>query len=72
MAGVFLYYDITETCNQTIIVIDNELPSSSCPRAEWDHFVEEGICFASFNLDVPMVTDNCGVFFNYKQCPSNV
>ena len=34
MAGVFLYYDITETCNQTIIVIDNELPSSSCPRAE--------------------------------------
>ncbi len=56
-------YDIhgnSATCQQSITVTDNELPSIICP-ANISVNNDPGQCFATVNLGIPITHDNCGV-----------
>jgi len=48
------------TCSFTITVVDNELPTISCP-ADINQVLPDGDCSAVVNYSAPTANDNCGV-----------
>ena len=51
---------ISKTCQQTVIVTDNELPTITCP-ADVSVNNDPGNCYATVTLVNPVTGDNCGV-----------
>jgi hypothetical protein len=49
----------TATCAQTVTVIDNQLPSITCP-ANVTVSTDSGQCYATVALGTPATSDNCG------------
>jgi gliding motility-associated-like protein len=50
----------TSTCSQVITVNDQELPAITCP-ADLLIPAEDGLCEALVSINVPVVSDNCGI-----------
>ena len=51
----------SNTCQQTVSIIENELPSIVCPEAI-SVVADPGLCSASgVDLGIPVVNDNCGI-----------
>jgi gliding motility-associated-like protein len=50
----------SSTCNSIVTVVDNFMPTISCP-GNWNTFTNPGICGAVVNYLAPVVTDNCSV-----------
>jgi hypothetical protein len=48
----------TATCSFTVTVVDNQLPTISCP-ADMTVFAQTGSCSATVNYTPPVGTDNC-------------
>ena len=46
-------------CSFTVRVTDNEKPAITCPQ-DINVGVDEGVCGAVINFELPAVTDNCG------------
>jgi gliding motility-associated-like protein len=52
----------TSTCNQTVTVVDNQLPSIICPPNKTLISANPGLCYATgISLGTPTTSDNCGV-----------
>ncbi|MEZ4801040.1 MAG: HYR domain-containing protein, partial [Flavobacteriales bacterium] len=49
---------LSETCNRTISVVDNQLPVFTCPSNISQNAA--GACSATVTIPVPTATDNCG------------
>ncbi len=61
---------LTATCNQTVTVTDNEVPTIACP-AGFSVNVDAGLCTASgVALGVPVSGDNCSVASVTNNAPS--
>ncbi len=56
----------SNTCLQTITVIDTEAPVISCP-ADISVNTDSGLCTAMVNYSMPTVSDNCTQFTNTLQ-----
>jgi hypothetical protein len=55
-------HGLTATCNQTVTVNDNQLPTITCPVSLTDVPTDAGQCYATgVNLGAPTTADNCGV-----------
>jgi len=50
----------SNTCSQTVIVLDVQAPSIACP-ANINTVADSGFCYATVNLGAPTVGDNCSV-----------
>ena len=50
----------SKTCQQTVTVTDNELPTITCP-ASVSVNNDPGQCYATVTLENPVTGDNCGV-----------
>jgi hypothetical protein len=48
----------TATCSFTVTVVDNQIPTISCP-ADMTVFAQSGSCSATVNYTPPVGTDNC-------------
>lgn len=60
----------SNTCNQLVVVTDNEDPTITCP-ADVAVDSDAGECFAtSVSLGVPTTNDNCGVATTTNNAPS--
>ena len=60
----------SNTCNQTVIVVDNIAPTITCP-ATVNANVNAGQCFASgVALGSPVTSDNCGVASTTNNAPA--
>jgi gliding motility-associated-like protein len=59
----------SNTCQQTVVVTDNELPTITCP-ADTTVNADAGQCFATLTLSSPLTSDNCGVATVTNNAPS--
>ncbi len=60
----------TATCEQTVTVIDNQLPDITCPTPV-TAYTDADECFASgIVLGSPVVDDNCGIFSVTNDAPA--
>ncbi|MGB0136612.1 MAG: HYR domain-containing protein [Flavobacteriales bacterium] len=50
----------TATCEQTVVITDDEAPSITCP-ADISQTAETGVCQAAVLVTLPGVNDNCAV-----------
>ena len=57
------------TCQQTVIVTDNELPTITCP-ADVSVNNDPGQCYATVTLVNPVTGDNCGVLSVTNDAPA--
>ncbi|MCX6233222.1 MAG: HYR domain-containing protein, partial [Bacteroidetes bacterium] len=54
------YNGNTAQCTQSVIVVDGEIPSITCP-ANISTITDADVCFATVNLGSPVTSDNCVV-----------
>ncbi len=55
--------NISATCNQTVTVTDNEIPTINCPANITANTSANGTgdCYTTVNVGTPTTNDNCGV-----------
>jgi hypothetical protein len=51
---------LTASCSMTVIVVDNQVPSITCP-ANITIGTDAGVCQAAVTVPAPVTSDNCGV-----------
>ena len=50
----------TSSCDQTVTITDNEIPSITCP-VNITHTADAGFCSYTVPVGTPLTSDNCGV-----------